>query len=65
MFGDKLYYLYIMKVHRQHPEDKFKQLCMKGFSRITSQDYMIVSDEKFFELLKTQPDICCKKCSKK
>ncbi len=54
-----------MKIHRKHKEDKYKQLCMKRFSRITSQNYEIVDDVRFFEILKDERNSqhCCKKCA--
>ena len=54
-----------MKIHRQNKDDKYKQLCMKRFSKITSQDFQIVTDERFFEILKDEKNskFCCKKCA--
>jgi len=37
---------------------------MKNFSKITSQDFQIVSDERFAEILNDENNskFCCKKC---
>jgi len=48
-----------MKFHKPSKKDKFRQACMKNFSRITSQDFQIVSNERFAEILRTQPSVCC------
>lgn len=55
-----------MKYHKQRntTDGKYQPACQKRFSRINSQNYGIVSKETFNELMKTQPDICCKKCQK-
>lgn len=53
-----------MAAHKQHSTIKFKPACQKMFSKITAQNFEILSNEEFEKVLKTNPDYCCKKCAK-